>query len=1624
MATLSNTPSAILQSHPLLHSRAAVNGKKVALLAIAVVIIAILTHHIIGRDTISTGMWDIAQSSTPGCVMAIEKWKALNTTAYWQVHYPLVTQVVRDSMVNVETWKCLVPLVDFQNRSNQYVPIISDYSIMITGFVGLAFLGLILAYYTFMLIIDLAWFVALEQLFHLFFWGYSILPWWLLIAAVALLRTKLSREHILAAIVLVLTFSLPGIRAAAQNNNFDQIAEASGPFAVVFSSLLFVLIHLFSLISMQLDFSLLLLKAYGLTLYTPITCAIIYIIISLSLQLYFPRVYDVKGFRRRIRETKRPTNTNYNPGKQHTHPNSARQRASANDYLKRLISPTHSMYSVGRGSDPLPGVDKMFGVKSEVVTTWLPAIFEPAVSTITFLQTLFSNHWLIFKNSDYYVDPTYYMAWGKNISIVTHDFSIPGGSSDEFTWGYVDNQVSMTVRGGARYKHSVNRYDTDVVCTRNIISPLLTTIIRVILGFFRVDLLFTYDVHYFTQNDYTYITMTPRHTINTYSTPHLVAEPENIKTFQNSYQGTRTKINAQVIQTKSSTSKEMRVLYISFPGSDLSFSVQWSGFLHCAALLQLDPTTKANNNKHLLHNIYEENHAEVFKEAMMDLYPYVDHLLENMYINMSYNELEQRLIRFHIDDVDGLPPDLDAAPYVKSHFKQQQTKEERKKNNDSYKLWVTKRIDNFSSYHRSPGELHNNYKPAMQMIFPLLVKAPICTPCRSDFADRDAYLGRLLSVNRDDEELRKKNIDWDLIEQIIRFIFDTELEPLSFQEAEHHYNTHSNLKTRFEEFANIDKTIDATDMADDGINNFVKTELQTKDPSLTSYRNITNDTDILVIAMTRYTKAMSRHLAQHFPGYAFGQSAASLAKHIHDLSNQYDTVVETDYSAFDGTQNTLSWLIECMAYKIAFGDQADAIIKCKYKSYCATVKAFGYRYSTLGTRHSGAADTSLMNTLVNLIVTTYVRCKYMKDNQIFYTVAQEFSKNIAGGDDGLAFDMSPELAAYYETATKELGLEIKAQTKKTSQPINMLARIYPNPRADPGSGVDIKRMLLKLTHSGLKHDRLSALALKVSGYITTDYATPLVAEWLTELVRVLDPMVDSHIVGRMLTANEISYTARLGQPLPVTLAMEYLAANDSEAVVAMQHSLRELKQISVITQWDPTVFKTQDVGDYNNDDYDSKKPNRATAKLNSINAYGQAYNDLSDNDKRSLPNETITDAYKNVFSQYKDLVLNDVTPCPEVISEFYKTLNRPYLLQHQPSDNQLLIYYPSHSIDGYYNKCFDFLKTNHSPCILTTTVTFVDKYSKVIAAIGYQVKTLGNNVALVYGKRSPPRKPRSIGTADISAVPPPKQTAPTKTSYKEVNHPALDSVKATIDKVAKVKQPITNKAAPAPKPVKPKIAVPSQSATAVIQHLQIDLNPSDILQVGVTTDDITQPKTPPPLSTLLPVALQSNLGTVQIANATGKLLPQIDASTAPSATTNPVPTAPADQAVLDTPATKAQETQSMTVSIQPQKLAPPGSNSKPPVSVMSNYMKNVKQKRASKTPQAVKPFKPAQINDNQSNKTVSQTTKCESSQGKTKVQSSTKGTLQGKPGTKNSKVLRSNKQVKQNDGKPLGGESQ
>lgn len=452
-------------------------------------------------------------------------------------------------------------------------------------------------------------------------------------------------------------------------------------------------------------------------------------------------------------------------------------------------------------------------------------------------------------------------------------------------------------------------------------------------------------------------------------------------------------------------------------------------------------------------------------------------------------------------------------------------------------------------------------KDTMQPVFPKLLSACVCAPTRDNYYEVPAAaVGRLYNVHKQNKatELNPRSV-LTICARLFREYTGKGL-PMTYEQLVDYQRDNPKFQKRVQAFeAQADSGIDLVQQLFSGTSAFQKLEPAVKPIESYCTRNITADSDTAVLLMSQYTKPLSMVCSKMIPGYAFGKSNASIATRIHDLASKYGTVFMTDFSAYDGTQNMATMTIEWSCYYAFFGDQSDDILGYKMQSINTIVQSEFMTYSTLASRHSGAADTSLCNTLNNIVLMVYARCVFEKDWSD-ENIDLAISKMMAGGDDGLMFDVSDDLAQFIEVFIAELGLTIKAVSTSTAQPITFLSRIYPNANLHAGSGCDIKRMLGKMVMGKLGKTPIVALAQNVGGRLLMDNDTPMVTDFLKGLARLLSPYVSKADLS-CISPQDFAYSALLGQPPQCHHKdSEYLNANDPEAVAALSYAMNVVNE--------------------------------------------------------------------------------------------------------------------------------------------------------------------------------------------------------------------------------------------------------------------------------------------------------------------------------------------------------------------------------------------------------------------------------------------------------------------------------
>jgi len=223
--------------------------------------------------------------------------------------------------------------------------------------------------------------------------------------------------------------------------------------------------------------------------------------------------------------------------------------------------------------------------------------------------------------------------------------------------------------------------------------------------------------------------------------------------------------------------------------------------------------------------------------------------------------------------------------------------------------------------------------------------------------------------------------------------------------------------------------------------------------------------------------------------FAFGQKLPQLAQTLSNLSRRCAYIIETDYSKFDGTVSELARQVERAVYLSYFPTHKMDLESILSAEIHQTIRIKGNKYDSGFSRSSGAPDTCLMNSILNLFVG--------------YIVLGPDAFNIAvfGGDDGVIFvpqsrsrlivgNTCPAIVA----ASKSIGLNIKCVVREHSQTYSFLARTFMP--GDPNSTCQPERLMPKLHVLGFPNIpekfRVSRLRMKLENVLQSDRNTPFV----------------------------------------------------------------------------------------------------------------------------------------------------------------------------------------------------------------------------------------------------------------------------------------------------------------------------------------------------------------------------------------------------------------------------------------------------------------------------------------------------------------------------------------------------
>lgn len=310
------------------------------------------------------------------------------------------------------------------------------------------------------------------------------------------------------------------------------------------------------------------------------------------------------------------------------------------------------------------------------------------------------------------------------------------------------------------------------------------------------------------------------------------------------------------------------------------------------------------------------------------------------------------------------------------------------------------------------------------------------------------------------------------------------------------------------------------------VKSFQKAEIY---PEIKDPRNISTLPPDHCYEYSRFTLALADRLKE-LDWYAFGAHPDVIGKRVQTMANRATTLTETDFSRFDGTHSLALYSIERAVLLRCFPGYSELIVELHDRMLKAPARTKnGVKYDIGGSRLSGAADTSVMNSVDNCLIAYIVHRVQGHSHERALELL-----GLYGGDDGITPDAP---ASVYETVATKFGLKLKAFARDSHAPTALLGRIFPYPRTCPTSLADVPRQAAKLhltTESVASREVV--LYNKAVGLLVTDAATPVLGEWARAIVRICGPQT-----VRLDLQSYLSKEGNLSQEMPRDILVREVA---------------------------------------------------------------------------------------------------------------------------------------------------------------------------------------------------------------------------------------------------------------------------------------------------------------------------------------------------------------------------------------------------------------------------------------------------------------------------------------------------
>nr|APG76338.1 hypothetical protein [Hubei noda-like virus 15] len=257
-------------------------------------------------------------------------------------------------------------------------------------------------------------------------------------------------------------------------------------------------------------------------------------------------------------------------------------------------------------------------------------------------------------------------------------------------------------------------------------------------------------------------------------------------------------------------------------------------------------------------------------------------------------------------------------------------------------------------------------------------------------------------------------------------------------------------------------------------------------------RNITSVTTHHTLALSGYTYVFKEDVLKKQAWYMPCRTPNEIATAVQTFCQGYDSVINCDFSRFDGSLSSTLRDMEAAIYKRYFSGSEELNDMLKQERNCSTSTQYGVKYNTGHSRLSGSPLTTDGNTIISAFVA--------------YCCARDAGMDIKKLDDIPCLAYGDDLMVHGVTdpnvrkVSQMFGLKIVADEVRCGQPLTFLGRVFPDPWVTETSFQDIKRTIAKL-HLSVMKDIPTEIAVKnkALGYLATDSLTPLlsnICQWM------------------------------------------------------------------------------------------------------------------------------------------------------------------------------------------------------------------------------------------------------------------------------------------------------------------------------------------------------------------------------------------------------------------------------------------------------------------------------------------------------------------------------------------------